>query len=519
MTVRVAEEPEPASASKLPPPREVDAAKVTANLSVGPDFTVGRYILTEPLGRGGSATVFKARHATLGNHVAVKLLRACPDEPAYIERFAREAKLAALLSDLTPRVVTVFDYGTVTDSRGEEIPFLVLELLRGETLAERLLREPRLALPHAASVLGQLAEGLSVVHRNGIVHRDLKPTNVFLCSDRADGDELKLVDFGIAIAAGQSSLTRTGAFVGTPGYASPEQISQREAVDLRADLWAASVIAYEMLSGEHPFGKGTLDEVLGRVLWQPVLPPSQVNSNLPQSFDRFMARALSRSAGERFATSEAWRQALEEALGTAPTCETLALHSPLPFEPSGATAADIPTEEYQLSIGPPSTKSRALDECADDAPGNSTARHPRTRWQAPLVGLLLTAIALVGARLVVSSPSLPASEAKQHPAPSTQSADRKNPASEPDAPSQRETTTAHRASSTATTTPESAVAPRSAAPVANSPPPASRSPAPRAPVPFPRPSTVRAQRTNPPGPEPTSKPHAAGSSFWDRASF
>jgi serine/threonine-protein kinase len=224
------------------------ASTAAQSLRIG-DVLDGKYRIEGLLGEGGMGAVWWAHHLQLDRPVAVKLLRPGPDRTTLSERLKIEARAAARL--VHPAIVRVFD--TDTSESGE--PYIVMELLQGESLAA-LLDRGRLAGVHAVQLLLPIAEGLSLAHAQGVVHRDLKPHNVFLAEE---GDRLqpKLLDFGIAklaLAPGTTgSLTETGITVGSPDYMSPEQARGMKDIDYRADVWALSVVLYEAVTGFVPF--------------------------------------------------------------------------------------------------------------------------------------------------------------------------------------------------------------------------------------------------------------------------
>jgi serine/threonine-protein kinase len=209
----------------------------------------GKYRIEGLLGEGGMGAVWWAHHVQLDRPVAIKILRPGPDRSTLSERLRIEARAAARL--VHPAIVRVFD--TDTSESGE--PYIVMELLQGESLAA-LLDRGRLAGVHAVQLLLPIAEGLSLAHAQGVVHRDLKPHNVFLAEE---GERLqpKLLDFGIAklaVAPGPAgSLTETGITVGSPDYMSPEQARGMKDIDYRADVWALAVVLYEAVTGFVPF--------------------------------------------------------------------------------------------------------------------------------------------------------------------------------------------------------------------------------------------------------------------------
>lgn len=256
----------------------------------------GKYRLVAELGRGGMGSVWRADHIELRSVVAVKLI-----DPALAHsaegrsRFLREARAAGALR--SNHVVQVYDYGV-----DEGVPFLVMELLEGESLASRLERKLTLTLAEMQPILRQVGRALAKAHAAGIVHRDLKPENIFICTE-GDSELVKVLDFGIAkvesnIAA--SVQTQTGLVLGTPYYMSPEQAEGRKALDLRSDLWSLGVIAYECLLGKRPFDGDNLAQLILAICAMDPPLPSQ-HGIVPAGFDAWFLKAVARPVEQRFA--------------------------------------------------------------------------------------------------------------------------------------------------------------------------------------------------------------------------
>ncbi|HEY3499793.1 MAG TPA: serine/threonine-protein kinase, partial [Polyangiaceae bacterium] len=234
----------------------------------------GRYKLVARMGAGGMGTIWRAEHLALQAPVAVKLIDrdAVPDEDT-LSRFLREAKAAAALR--SPHVVQIIDYGL-----DGKIPFMVMELLEGENLAQRLKRARRLSRQETARILTHVARAMQRAHDAGIVHRDLKPDNVFLVKNE-DEEHAKVLDFGVAkvdqAALGpEATRTRTGSILGTPYYMSPEQAQGNKAVDHRSDLWSLGVIAFECLTGKRPFYSDGLGDLVLTICVRDLPVPSDV---------------------------------------------------------------------------------------------------------------------------------------------------------------------------------------------------------------------------------------------------
>jgi len=204
----------------------------------------GRYLLRRRLGAGGMGVVYEAWQGDLGRTVAVKLIGSLDDET--LARFQREARALASLGH--PHIVQVYDF----QARGGEPPFLVMELLNGESLADCIKRERRLAPARVARIGAHVASALSVAHRAGIVHRDIKPANVFLVSTPTLGEVSKVLDFGIAKVEGsEGGLTQTGHVIGTLSYMSPEQAAGAP-LDGRSDIYSLSACLFVALTGQKP---------------------------------------------------------------------------------------------------------------------------------------------------------------------------------------------------------------------------------------------------------------------------
>jgi serine/threonine-protein kinase len=272
----------------------------------------GRYRLDTRLGAGGMGAIWRAEHLILKAPVAVKLLeRDAPPDEDTVARFLREAQAAAALR--SPHVVQIIDYGV--DGRW---PFIVMELLEGETLAQRIKRKRRLSNEETVRILAHVARAMSKAHDAGIVHRDLKPENIFLVHN--DEEEIaKVLDFGVAKVSStelgaESTRTRTGSILGTPYYMSPEQAQGNKTVDHRSDLWALGVIAFEALTGTRPFYSDGLGDLVLAICVRDITVPSAI-APVPIGFDAWFARAVARDIELRFQTAREMIDALREALG------------------------------------------------------------------------------------------------------------------------------------------------------------------------------------------------------------
>ncbi len=272
-----------------------------------------RFQLVRELGRGGMGSVWLAHHVSLDVPCAVKFINAeAMDLPEIRARFEREAKAAASLR--SPNVVNIIDYGV-----SEVGPYIAMEYLEGEDLAQRLARRGRLGPHETVEVVSNVARALTKAHAAGLVHRDLKPENVFLVRDE-DREIVKVLDFGIAKVnrlAGNDGATKTGSLLGTPSYMSPEQAQGTKAVDHRSDLWSLAVLAFRCLTGRLPFVSEALGDLLVQIIVSPMPVPSSFAPDLPPSFDAWWARAAARDPAQRYQTAREAADALAASFGLA----------------------------------------------------------------------------------------------------------------------------------------------------------------------------------------------------------
>jgi serine/threonine-protein kinase len=264
----------------------------------------GHYAVEAEVGRGGMAVVYRATDVRLRRKVALKVL---PPELAFREevkrRFLREAEMAAGLAH--PHIVPIYS----VDER-DGLVWMAMGLVDGESLAERLHREPRPPVDVVRRVLREVCEALEYAHREGVVHRDIKPDNILL--ERGTGRAL-VTDFGIARAAeGDQRLTATGIAVGTPAYMSPEQAMGEREVDGRADLYALGIVGYQMLAGELPFQASNTPTMLMKHLSERPRPLRDVRADLPGNLIYAIDRALAKSRDERWPNAAEFRAALAE---------------------------------------------------------------------------------------------------------------------------------------------------------------------------------------------------------------
>ena len=264
----------------------------------------GRYRVERQLGEGGMATVYLAEDERHGRKVALKVLK--PDLAAAVgaERFLAEIKTTANLHH--PHVLPLHDSGAA-----DGLLFYVMPHVDGESLRERMSREGQLGVDEAIRIAATIASGLDYAHRQGVVHRDIKPSNILL----QDGEPV-IADFGIALAtrgSGEERLTGTGTSIGTPHYMSPEQASGDTDVGPATDIYSLGSVLYEMLVGEPPFAARTRQAALANVLTQPPPSAAELRPSTPNHVDAAIARALAKSASDRFPSASAFADALLQA--------------------------------------------------------------------------------------------------------------------------------------------------------------------------------------------------------------
>jgi serine/threonine-protein kinase len=271
-----------------------------------------RYRITRLIGEGGMGQVYEAEHVHIAKRFAIKLLK--PDivsQPATVARFRQEARSASSIGH--ENIVEIEDFATLPDGS----VYLAMELLDGESLADRMHRGP-VPLPEAAQIVGAVLRGLGAAHDKGIVHRDMKPENVFLA--KKGGREVpKILDFGIAKVTGPSeegslNLTRTGAIFGTPLYMSPEQ-AKGQPTDLRTDIYSVGVILYELVTGRAPFRADSSVQLLNQHITVPPEPPSTAapERHVPPALEAVVLRALEKEPAQRFADMRQFAAGLDEA--------------------------------------------------------------------------------------------------------------------------------------------------------------------------------------------------------------
>src|SRR5580704_5720364 len=253
---------------------------------------LGNYELVRVIGSGGMGVVYEAHHEALGRRVAIKVLHSlAPEEPKAAvagARFLREGRAAAQVRHA--HVVDVFDFGV-----HEGTPFLVMELVEGESLAERIDREGALPLTAALELILPILSAVSALHTDGIVHRDLKPANILIGREPSGGESAKVADFGVSRIDGDSpGLTESGVVVGSYPYMPPEQARACKTATEAADQYALGAILYECVTGKRPFEGDSPYDLTHAILHAPLIAPSERNAELPAALDAVLLRAMNR---------------------------------------------------------------------------------------------------------------------------------------------------------------------------------------------------------------------------------
>lgn len=365
----------------------------------------GRYRLVRLLGKGGMGAVFEAEHTLIARRFAIKvLLPELAADAEAVERFRTEAQATGRLA--SDHVVTVTDFGFV-----EGAPFLVMELLEGETLASRLARVQQLSPAVAVELLRQACRGAQRAHESGVIHCDIKPRNLFVVR-RDDGrDQVRLLDFGIARLLGDAERRGLGRLLGTPSYMSPEQASGDAPIDARTDVYALGVVLYEALSGHLPHPGHDAHAVRCRIARDPPVPLDSVCAGLPADLVQVVHHALARAPAERIPSAAALERELARIDVLHPTVRD-----------------DAPGSTRDLSgyFGQRSARSTASEPSGDPATGSAVSltrggASGRRRWASPWwvpLGLGLAGAGIWGtSRWVASQGSAAAGSAAAAPRP------------------------------------------------------------------------------------------------------
>jgi serine/threonine protein kinase len=305
--------------------------------------TVGSYELIKLLGEGGMGTVYLAQHTLLRRRAALKLLHPkYSHQPEIVERFFNEARAATSIAD--PGIVQIFDFGYHDD-----VAFIVMEFLEGESLDARLKRLGHMAAADVLKLSRQLALSLYAAHQRGVIHRDLKPENILVVPDSevSGGERTKILDFGIAklLDTEVSRVrTQTGMMMGTPVYMSPEQCRGAGTLDHRSDIYSLGCVMFHLLTGRVPFDAQGAGELIVAHMRETAPPPSSLVPLAPE-IDALVARCLEKEPDARYATMRDLAVALDAVLAhiTLPPGLTASRLTPIPTMASAVAQTGVPT--------------------------------------------------------------------------------------------------------------------------------------------------------------------------------
>ncbi|MBK8906305.1 MAG: protein kinase [Anaerolineaceae bacterium] len=363
-------------------------------MSFEPGSTVGSYRISEKLGQGGMATVYRATHERLDRRVAIKVLQAVfKDDDSFLRRFTREAQVVARLEH--PNIVPVYDF-----AEHEGYPYLVMRFVQGETLKERL-SQGTLSTREMIRIASHVADGLDYAHKQGVLHRDIKPSNILL----TPGGGVFIADFGLAriTQSGESTLSQD-MIMGTPQYISPEQAKGNTDLDGRTDIYSFGIIVYEMVTGQVPFAAETGYSVIHSQIFDAPPLPSSLNDKISPALELVLLKVLSKDPAERYATAGEFVSAFKAALQNAPSHLGPADAAVLPDSTEKKTQAAATAVLTQSP--PPGTTPSTVTTLQPAAP-------PRPRRPLALVGLgvILGMVILAGLIfLVLRNRELPRTE-------------------------------------------------------------------------------------------------------------
>jgi serine/threonine protein kinase len=357
--------------------------------STRPIERIGRYQVLERVGKGGMGVLYRGFDPVLDREVAIKLMHAdfTEDTEQMRPRFYREARAAAKLNHRN--IVTIFEFAEESN-----VPYIVMEFLRGMPLNQRMSGAQPLSLDDKLSIVAQLCDGLAYAHEQGVVHRDVKPDNVFLLEDGS----VKLLDFGIAKLTA-SNLTREGDVLGSASYMSPEQVDGSDSVDGRADVFSTGVLLYELLTGHKPFEAENPTAVIVRILRDQPTPLDTYVTGLPHALVAVVLKALSREPASRFATADAMGRELQSIR------RTLEIEKPQVAEldetrVAGTAIIKALHEEMQRRRSAPKSADPSpqdVAKAAEDAFRAVTPPpiRPRQKWTIPAATAAVVLVAIV----------------------------------------------------------------------------------------------------------------------------
>jgi hypothetical protein len=350
-------------------------------LQIG-DTIDDKYRIVKLLGEGGMGAVYEGENVRIHRRVAIKILHSnvASSEDA-VQRFEREAQAAGRIG--SEHIVEVLDLGDLPG--GDR--YMVMEYLDGQSLADRISTAGRMSPQATAGIMIDMLDGLKAAHDAGIIHRDLKPDNVFLLTNKnGKKDFVKIVDFGISkfsSLGGEFSMTRTGAVMGTPYYLSPEQAKGARELDARADLYAVGVILYEAVAGRVPFDGETFNELLFKIVLEPIPPLSTHVPDIDEHFAAIVEKSMARDPAARYQTAAEMKEALVGWLGGQPAAPEL-------LAGAGAGAAVRPAMASQIAFdGNAGTVMQTNGAWANTSPNEGSTANSKRLMIAAAASLVL----------------------------------------------------------------------------------------------------------------------------------
>ena len=374
-------------AAAAPPPPAPSKPRVTSHDKEGKEElealigkTVGgRYLIKGILGEGGMGCVYDAEHLGLSRQVAIKVLSPSQAKKRVaVKRFQQEARAAGAIGH--PNICEVYDLGQLDDGS----PYLVMERLAGQTLAERISKEGGLPFPAVIEILTQVLSGLVAAHDKGIIHRDIKPENIFLARRVGAPPIIKLLDFGVSkmLPEFQTSedaldLTRTGMVMGTPYYMSPEQARGERNLDGRVDVYACGVVLYEAIAGKRPFLAPNYNALLLAIINTNPRPLREVRPSTPPELEAIIQHAMAKNRSDRYASAKLFLRDLQP-----PAQES----SRLPPPPTAEERARMPSlgGRVRRDTGPTDPRARrGVPEAPPSRPVMPPGMPPASRSKLP----------------------------------------------------------------------------------------------------------------------------------------
>lgn len=345
------------------------------NSSAASPKTMGPYEILGPIGTGGMATVLKAYQPRLDRYVAIKMLHAMfLSDQGFLARFEREGRVVASLNH--PNIIPLYDYDQDPDTKQ---PYLVMRLIEGQSLKERIVREGPPPLSATLEIITAIANALTYAHSRGVLHRDVKPSNIILAEDNTP----YLMDFGLArmIKAGESTMS-ADMMIGTPHYISPEQAQGSLVLDARTDVYSLGVVLYELVVGRLPFSGDTPFIIVHKHIYEPPTPPRDILPDLPVEVEAVLLKALSKDPQDRYETPDALTNAFRQAVANSGMVE-LSLERRLDVQDTAEAFPVIPSARAADMMGDDTLSVSSATAAAAGAAASASGGHQRREVSIP----------------------------------------------------------------------------------------------------------------------------------------